>query len=60
MWFCLKKATKINSVRGSQAVTVLLPSPSPAPKPGTDPLFLEGFQHVSIFFLLLLTKILAG
>lgn len=59
-WFCLKRATKINSARGSREVTVLLPSLSPASKPGTDPLFPEGFQHVSIFFLLLLTKIPTG
>jgi len=55
-WFCLEKATKINLVRGSREVTVLLPSPSPAPKRSTGPLFLEGFRQVSIFFLLLLTK----
>lgn len=59
-WFCLKKATKINLARGSREVTALLPSLSPAPKPSAGPLFPQGFQQVSIFFLLLLTKILAG
>lgn len=59
-WFCLKKATKINLARGSREVTALLPSLSPAPNPSAGPLFPQGFQQVSIFFLLLLTKIPAG
>lgn len=34
--------------------------PSLAPKPSAGPLCLEGFQQVSVFFLLLLTKVPAG